>query len=357
MRHPTAGRLQRLLHRFERLPTTRGPIALLDTPTVDTLDAEGYLLANPDLAAAAQASPDPDFAARHFQDAGHNEHRQQFMTGALPQVAAMRKTKLAKLRKRSPRAMAALETHRELFCGRRIGALKVPGDPRLPVPYERISCNLYAPEVDTWIDEHPGWLFLDAGAGFRNVYRPNVVNAEIAMFPSTDVLCFGDSLPFDDDTFDGVLSFAVLEHVEDPFRVTEELVRVVKPGGRIIVDWPFLQPLHGYPHHYFNATPEGARLAFERIDGAKVVESFVPLNLHPVFSLRWILDEWQAGMSGEDRDAFLQLTVSDILDVFAGSPLNNPWTLPGLENSWVTGLPQSGQAGISAGTRVIVTKT
>jgi SAM-dependent methyltransferase len=242
VQHSTTGKLQKFLNRFERLHAGRGPIPFFDVPTSENSDPVGYLLANPDLAAPAQESSDPDFASHHFQNFGCNEHRQQLMTSALPQVAAMRKSKLAKLRKRSRRPLAALEVYSELFCGHKIEALKVPGDSRLPVPYERISCNLYDPAIDAWIDQNRTSLFLDAGAGFRNVYRPNVVNAEIAMFPSTDVLCFGDSLPFDDDTFDGVLSFAVLEHVEDPFRVTEELVRVVKPGGRIVVDWPFLHP-------------------------------------------------------------------------------------------------------------------
>ncbi len=350
MHHPTTGMAQELPN------VGRDPILLFDQPTDANFDPDGYLWANPDIAAVAAESPDSDFASRHFEGFGRSEHRQQLITSALPGVAAMRASKLATLRRRSPHAMAALEQYSELFCGHTIEALKVPGDSRLPAPYDLISYNRYDPAIDAWIDGNPDLLFLDAGAGLRNVYRPNVVNAEIAMLPSTDVLCFGDTLPFDDDTFDGVVSLAVLEHVENPFHVTEQLVRVVKPGGRIVVDWPFLVPLHGYPHHYFNATPEGARLAFERIAGVEVVESFVPLNFHPVFALLGILGGWQAGMSGEDREEFLRLTVSDILAAFESYPLTNPWAATGLQRSWVTGLPQSGQTGISAGTRLIVSK-
>ena len=122
------------------------------------------------------------------------------------------------------------------------------------MPYDRISWNVYDPGLDTVFADNPTSLFLDMGAGLRRDYRPNVVYAEIAMLPSTDILCFGDTLPFEDDTFDGFVSLAVLEHVPHPFVVAEQLVRVVKPDGWVLVDWPFLQSVHGYPNHYSNAT-------------------------------------------------------------------------------------------------------
>ena len=41
----------------------------------------------------------------------------------------------------------------------------------------------------------------------------------------------GEAIPFPDDYFDLVYSSNVLEHVNDPPRVIEEIVRVLKPGG------------------------------------------------------------------------------------------------------------------------------
>src|SRR6202035_5249248 len=118
-------------------------------------------------------------------------------------------------------------------------------DNRLPVPYERVSSHEYDVEVSDWIDSHPEGLFLDLGAGLRRMYRSNVVFAEIAALPSTDVLCFGDCLPFDAETFDGIIFLSVLQHVPDPFAVAAEVMRVLRPGGRGVIDWPFLQPVHG----------------------------------------------------------------------------------------------------------------
>jgi len=47
-----------------------------------------------------------------------------------------------------------------------------------------------------------------------------------------DVTC----LPFDDCTFDKVLCNGVLVHVKDPGLAVENLVRVLKPGGSVLID-------------------------------------------------------------------------------------------------------------------------
>jgi len=43
----------------------------------------------------------------------------------------------------------------------------------------------------------------------------------------------GQRLPFADGRFDAVLAITVILHVEDPLRVVKEMVRVVRPGGRV----------------------------------------------------------------------------------------------------------------------------
>lgn len=48
----------------------------------------------------------------------------------------------------------------------------------------------------------------------------------------------GENLPYPDKTFDVVASFQVLEHVDDPKKVIEESLRVLRPGGYIFFNIP-----------------------------------------------------------------------------------------------------------------------
>lgn len=58
------------------------------------------------------------------------------------------------------------------------------------------------------------------------------------------VLCAsGEQLPFPDDAFDFVLSHEVLEHVNDDRQALAEIVRTLKPGGRLAL----FVPNRGYP--------------------------------------------------------------------------------------------------------------
>ncbi len=51
------------------------------------------------------------------------------------------------------------------------------------------------------------------------------------------------ALPFDDAAFDTVVVIDLLEHVEDDRTLAAELARVLRPGGRLIVNVPHARPL------------------------------------------------------------------------------------------------------------------
>ena len=178
-------------------------------------------------------------------------------------------------------------------------------------------------------------LILDCGAGlpFQN-YR-NVVNFEIEKFANTDVIGVGEELPFADNSFHAVFSFSVLEHVKDPFKCVAEIERVLKPGGVIYTSAPFLVPVHGYPHHYYNMTQQGLANLFS--ESINIVEDGVPISGHPLFTLNSVAKIWNHSLSPEDQEAFENLTLREIM--------NDPLKL--ITESHCASLPQDTQALIS----------
>jgi SAM-dependent methyltransferase len=176
---------------------------------------------------------------------------------------------------------------------------------------DNVSAHLYDANIVALIEEYRDGLLLDCGAGKRPVYYDNVVNYEIVGYDSTDVLGVAEELPFVDNAFDAVISVAVLEHVRDPFKSAAEIVRVLKPGGKLFCCVPFLQPFHGFPNHYYNMTHVGLANLFHDLE---VAHQAVYPSTGPIHTLTWFLRLWVNALAGQTREDFLDMRVRDLLD-------------------------------------------
>lgn len=71
-----------------------------------------------------------------------------------------------------------------------------------------------------------------------DLYPPNLLESLRAdkrvVSASADV----EDLPYEDNSFDRLVSTCVLHHVPDPFRALREMRRVVRPGGRLTILLP-----------------------------------------------------------------------------------------------------------------------
>ena len=74
--------------------------------------------------------------------------------------------------------------------------------------------------------------------GWLEGSRRTCVDVDIRGLGPGDVCASATSLPFADDTFDVVSAFDVIEHIEPESAVVDELARVLRPGGRLLVSVP-----------------------------------------------------------------------------------------------------------------------
>lgn len=116
---------------------------------------------------------------------------------------------------------------------------------------------------------------LNVGAGEASVmYRQreyfsaaeyHTLESAESKIPATYQCSATDLSQIPSDSYDWVISTAVLEHVDDCWAAAREQVRITKPGGYIYCLIPFAQVLH--PAEYFGDfwrfTPQGLRKLFE----------------------------------------------------------------------------------------------
>jgi SAM-dependent methyltransferase len=281
-------------------------VMISEAVTDQNFDEFAYLASNPDVAHAVAEKRIPSGLV-HFMRHGRSEGRtQRTPPQIVDAVKALRVEKLAALTPLlarpalQQRASGALDYLDDTVRSRHgLDSMDV------------VSQNNYDNETLDLIGKCQDGLILDAGAGARPIYFGNVINLEIFEYASTDVMAPGEDLPFKDSVFEGVLSIAVLEHVRDPFRCAAEIARVLKPGGWLKCCVPFLQPLHGYPHHYYNMTHEGLRALFS--PHLEIERQEVTDPLHPVWSISWQLRSWASALPPMTQRKFLGMRVKDLI--------------------------------------------
>ncbi|MCA1959970.1 MAG: class I SAM-dependent methyltransferase [Desulfomonile sp.] len=102
-------------------------------------------------------------------------------------------------------------------------------------------------------------------------YDLRVVYADVSTAKKPHVQADAAWLPFRDECFDGVICSEVLEHVPDPRVVLQDVHRVLKRHGRLLVCIPFLNRIHGDPQDYGRYTDSFLRETLRRIGFREVI--------------------------------------------------------------------------------------
>ena len=81
---------------------------------------------------------------------------------------------------------------------------------------------------------------------------------------SPDIYANAESLPIATKSMDAILLLDVLEHVVNPDQCMREIERVLVADGKLIVNVPFIYPLHDAPHDYQRWTEHGLQVLLDK---------------------------------------------------------------------------------------------
>ena len=110
---------------------------------------------------------------------------------------------------------------------------------------------------------------LDVGGGDGSRYRDyfktfDFTSLDIDPETNPNVVASADKMPFKDCEFDTLLSSQVLEHVLSPQDCMNEMYRVLKPGGYLVLTVPQQNEMHSEPIDYWRFTKFGVLLLADK---------------------------------------------------------------------------------------------
>lgn len=135
-------------------------------------------------------------------------------------------------------------------------------------------------------------------SGEQNLH---VVNLDVQEGPNIDIVADAHKIPVDDCTYDSVIMQSVIEHLHTPRLAIEESYRILKPGGYLYLEVPFLQGFHADPCDFQRYTLPGLLQLTGCFD--EVILSGVSSG--PFSTCNWLL-----------RDLFSNLTPLKPLNLF-----------------------------------------
>jgi SAM-dependent methyltransferase len=132
------------------------------------------------------------------------------------------------------------------------------------------------------------------GQGMAPLYDApdiQVIAFDIYASPMIQFIADAHDIPLCGGSVDGVIVQAVLEHVLDPGKVVAEIWRVLKSGGLVYSETPFLQHVHEGAYDFTRFTESGHRYLFRQFEliGSGVCGG-------PGTQLMWSIDYFMRGL-------------------------------------------------------------
>lgn len=133
-----------------------------------------------------------------------------------------------------------------------------------------------------FIEKYISGYLLDCGCGdvpYYGIYEKKISDVFCIDWENTGTqqihidkfVNLNERIDITSDTFDSILLSDVLEHIANPELLLQELSRILKKNGFIVIMVPFLYRIHEEPHDYYRYTEYALKHLLSK-SGFKIIE-------------------------------------------------------------------------------------
>lgn len=141
--------------------------------------------------------------------------------------------------------------------------------------------NIVYSEIRKFATKYAHGILLDIGCGekpYESEFTPYIteyigLDHENTMHnrSKVDIFATAYNTTIPDNYVDTILNTSVIEHLEEPCEAINEMNRIIKPGGCVILTGQFFWHLHEEPRDFYRYSKYGLKYLFEK-NGFEIVE-------------------------------------------------------------------------------------
>ena len=108
---------------------------------------------------------------------------------------------------------------------------------------------------------------LDVNGNIKHCCNGLYIGVDIRKGKNVDIQASSHNLPFKSEIFDSIISVGTLEHDDAFWLSIEEMKRVLKIGGRLILSIPnYKFKIHKHPQDYWRFSEDAVQILFNRFN-------------------------------------------------------------------------------------------
>jgi SAM-dependent methyltransferase len=119
----------------------------------------------------------------------------------------------------------------------------------------------------------------------KDALHVDVVGCDLRMGPGVDRIEDLHALTMAGDSIGSALLLDTVEHVARPWRALEEIHRVLRPGGIVLITSHMYFPIHAHPDDFWRFTKSGFAVLLERFEAICVESAGMPKLPHTVIGV------------------------------------------------------------------------